>query len=193
MEVTFDQHIGIFENAVPSNICNNVIKNFNQNIDKSVNRQDAEGGLPKIYKNDLHLRYQDIDIEFCKNFAHNLFKNILPLYVSQYQLNNLMPPIKIVDFKVQKTSPSGGYHVWHIEQGFDEPTSKRIMVYTLYLNDVEEGGETEFLIQSKRVKPKQGTVCIFPASYTHIHRGNPPLSGSKYIITGWLEYLENKP
>jgi hypothetical protein len=58
----------------------------------------------------------------------------------------------------------------------------------LYLNDVEDGGETEFLYQRMRVKPKQGTLLIWPAGFTHTHRGNPPLSNNKYVITGWSEF-----
>ena len=58
----------------------------------------------------------------------------------------------------------------------------------LYLNDVKEGGETEFLYQHKRYQPKEGTLLIFPAGFTHTHRGNPPISNDKYIVTGWLEF-----
>jgi len=60
--------------------------------------------------------------------------------------------------------------------------------WMVYLNDVEEGGETEFLYQHKRLKPEQGTLVIWPASFTHTHRGNPPLSNDKYIVTGWTEF-----
>ena len=65
----------------------------------------------------------------------------------------------------------------------------RIMAWMIYLNDVEDGGETEFLYQSMRVKPKQGTLVLWPAHFTHMHRGNPPLSGEKYIMTSWLEFI----
>jgi hypothetical protein len=58
----------------------------------------------------------------------------------------------------------------------------------IYLNDVEDGGETEFIYQSTRVKPKKGTVVIAPSSFTHTHRGNPPLNGEKYIFTSWIEF-----
>ena len=58
----------------------------------------------------------------------------------------------------------------------------------MYLNDCNEGGETEFLFQHKRIKPKAGTIVISPAAWTHTHRGNPPLSGEKYMINGWLEF-----
>ncbi len=67
---------------------------------------------------------------------------------------------------------------------------RRIIVVTLYLNTVEEGGETEFLYQQKRILPTQGTLVLFPAGWTHTHRGNPPLKGDKYILTTWLEFSE---
>ena len=57
----------------------------------------------------------------------------------------------------------------------------------LYLNYVDDGGETEFLYQHKRFKPEAGKLLIWPAPWTHLHRGNPPLKGEKYIITSWIE------
>ena len=60
------------------------------------------------------------------------------------------------------------------------------MAWMVYLNDVEEGGETEFLYQKRKVKPKKGTILIWPGGYTHLHRGNPPMS-DKYIATGWWQ------
>ena len=69
-------------------------------------------------------------------------------------------------------------------KGFEnEP---RAFVFSIYLNDVEEGGETEFLHFSKRVKPKTGRIVIWPAAFPYLHRGNPPLSGEKYILTSWM-------
>ena len=62
----------------------------------------------------------------------------------------------------------------------------RWVAWMVYLNDVEEGGETEFLYQSLRIKPKKGMAVIWPGTYTHLHRGNPPLKGDKYILTGWF-------
>ncbi len=95
-------------------------------------------------------------------------------------------PFHFTGLKIQKTLPTEGYHVWHIEhnKGFDnEP---RAFVFSIYLNDVEEGGETEFLHFSKRCKPKTGRIVIWPAGFPYLHRGNPPLSGEKYILTSWM-------
>jgi hypothetical protein len=194
MKVTFDQHIGIFEDAVPKEWCESIINIFEENKKSHLDRQSGEN-TPVSVKQDKSLFLHQYSPKLTKEFSSNFFKTIYPRYLSLCKVDNfvLSPNISIEGFKVQKTLPTEGYHLWHIENDVIDHM-KRVMVYTLYLNDIEEGGETEFLIQSKRIKPKQGTICIFPASYTHIHRGNPPLSGEKYIITGWLSYnLETKP
>lgn len=86
---------------------------------------------------------------------------------------------------LQKTEPSEGYHQFHCENnGWDE--TKRSLVWMIYLNDVEEGGETEFLYQKLRIKPRKNRAVIWPGSFTHLHRGLPPLIGTKYILTGWF-------
>jgi len=188
MEAIFDQHIGIFENAVPKEWCENVIDLFNKNPHNQFSRQTAEK-VTKLQKEDMHLALGHLNKGMAEEFAHNFFSSVYPLYLSEYKITPqiLDSSMYVDDFKVQKTSPTQGYHLWHVETNalFH---SHRVMAYTVYLNTVEEGGETEFLIQSRRLKPKQGTVCIFPAGYTHIHRGNPPLSGVKYIMTGWISY-----
>ena len=56
----------------------------------------------------------------------------------------------------------------------------------IYLNDIEEGGETEYQYQLRRIKPTTGTVVMFPAGMTHVHKGNLVMGQeNKYIVTGW--------
>lgn len=194
MKATFDQHIGVFEDAVPKEWCNNLIDIFEKNIDKANDRKDKHPTITEDIFFGLQLIEEGKYVSLCQEFADNFWKFIYPQYEKKYKLSELFTtvPLIIDDFKLQKTLPTQGYHVWHIENDpYSLQTVNRVMVYTLYLNDVEEGGETEFLIQGKRVKPKQGTVCIFPSYYTHIHRGNPPLSGEKYIMTGWILHQSN--
>ena len=61
------------------------------------------------------------------------------------------------------------------------------MAWMVCLQPAEEGGETEFLFQSKRIKLDVGSLLIWPAGYTHMHRGGF-LTGdiTKYIVTGWF-------
>ncbi|MGL5391092.1 MAG: 2OG-Fe(II) oxygenase [Shewanella sp.] len=85
----------------------------------------------------------------------------------------------------------GGYPHWHSEQfpqnGHNEALH-RVLLYMFYLNDVPEGGETEFYYQQRSIRPKKGTMVIAPAGFTHSHRGNMPRSGDKYIVTSWVMF-----
>ena len=90
---------------------------------------------------------------------------------------------------VQKSLPHQGYHAWHGEISSLQ-TASRIVAYTLYLNDVEKDGETEFLYQGVKIKPEAGKLIFFPGIYTHPHRGNPIYEGVKYLVTGWYTWDE---
>ena len=111
-------------------------------------------------------------------------------YTKKYGILNSLPRHQISPYiKIQRYKPSQGYHVWHEETGALH-CSHRMLVVALYLNTVEEGGETEFLYQSMRVKPVQGTLIIHPGGFTHTHRGNPPLKGVKYFMNTWIVSVE---
>ena len=88
------------------------------------------------------------------------------------------------DCKIKKIPQGGGFHNWHFENGVIGATP-RTFVIQVYLNDDFEGGETEFLYQNRREQAVQGDVLIFPAGFTHTHRGNPPIGGTKYLATTW--------
>ncbi|MBB3168951.1 2OG-Fe(II) oxygenase [Simiduia aestuariiviva] len=85
----------------------------------------------------------------------------------------------------------GGYHHWHSEV-YPHPADPRqdslhrVLVFMYYLNDVAEGGETEFLYQARKVRPSAGSLVLFPTDFTHTHRGCVPASEDKYILTSWV-------
>jgi hypothetical protein len=87
------------------------------------------------------------------------------------------------------TADSGGYPYWHCElypkDGAAE-TLHRTLLWTVYLNDGFEAGETEFYYQKRLVQPRTGALLLAPAAFTHTHRGNRPRGGDKYIATSWL-------
>lgn len=83
----------------------------------------------------------------------------------------------------------GGYPYWHSEvyPKLDHGEAlHRVVLWTLYLNDGFEAGETEFLHQGRKIVPKTGTLLIAPAGFTHTHRGNRPRGTDKYIATSWI-------
>ena len=83
----------------------------------------------------------------------------------------------------------GGYPYWHCElypRDASAETLHRHLLWTLYLNDEFEEGETEFLFQQLKVKPRTGSLLIAPTAFTHTHRGNRPQNGDKFIATSWI-------
>tara|TARA_R100000406_G_scaffold87424_1_gene72092 strand:- start:237 stop:845 length:609 start_codon:yes stop_codon:yes gene_type:complete len=184
----FDNHIGIFHNFFPEKLMESYIKHFEKSNEQNLtwtrpNPEDRKDkAIPTIM--DFEEKYFPYNNnEFIKIFFNECYK----LYVDKYDLLKELQRHTIYEMKVQKTKPSEGYHVWHTEN-MQKEVSNRIAVFGLFLNDVKEGGETEFLYQKLRVKPVKNTLIIWPANYTHFHRGNPPISNDKYLLTGWVEY-----
>jgi hypothetical protein len=83
----------------------------------------------------------------------------------------------------------GNYNYWHCEVYPQAPLNEplhRTLLFMFYLNDVAEGGQTEFYYQKKAISPKAGRMVIAPAYFTHTHRGCVPVSNDKYILTSWI-------
>jgi hypothetical protein len=94
-------------------------------------------------------------------------------------------------FNIQYYKPSEAFYSWHFERASSKhPTCNRHLVWMTYLNDVENDGETEFYYQQLKIKPEKGKTVIFPADWTHTHRGIPSKKDEKYIITGWFNFLK---
>lgn len=197
MNAEYKEFIGIYRGVYPDNYCQHLINEFERlvNSGAGVNRQRGEGA-PKHRKNDMQLGLNfgvHTAADFNGTCATNVFFNGLQQCYDQYteQFSVLKDgSIHGTAMKMQRTDPGGGYHVWHAEQGNKEH-AERVLVYMLYLNDLgeQDGGETEFLYQRLRFRPEANTMILWPAAYTHAHRGNTVLGDcSKYIVTGWFYY-----
>ena len=127
------------------------------------------------------------DFDLCRYFYHKLHEVYTEQYMEKYQMLKNSDQHSPKGMSVQRTEPHQGYHVWHQESA-NIGSSVRVVNYMLYLNDVEEGGETEFLYQGVKIKPEAGKLVIFPTNYMYPHRGNPIYKDKKYIITGWYTY-----
>ena len=190
--------IAIFDNAFSDEFCDKLIDYFewSKQNHKTWNRFDSENS-PEQIKNDNSTSLTNFVDDRCftndntnlvQEFNNIFFDTWYKEYTKFFSVLDNTGEHGIYTHKIQKTNPGGGYHVWHFENG-DMTSSRRLGVYALYLNDVEIGGETEFLYLRQRIEPKKGRLVIFPAGYVFTHRGNPPLTNDKYIMTGWLEYV----
>ena len=187
IEGKFEDFIGVYRRFVHHEICNNIISNFEDYL--KVNPDYGQYGsdqMPekKLARNDVSMMYDDFELGLSAHFYKYLnaaFENYKQEYdhISRVKLSS-------VGLKVQKTPVGGGYHTWHYENS-SFTAANRELAWMVYLNDMPDGeAETEFLYQKKRYKPQTGTLLIWPAGMTHVHRGNTVFTHDKYIATGWF-------
>lgn len=188
-----EKHVGIFERAIPADLCDKFVEFYDNAEAAGITKTRQElGDSEKSEKDDSALVIEPVftlratNYEFVGTFL-DLFWAFYAKYTEHYWVLKDAPRHYVHTIKIQKTRPSQGYHIWHAEDVAPH-MQNRLTAFILYLNDVEEGGETEFLFESLRVRPTKGTLVVWPAGYTHTHRGNPPLSGAKYIATAWTEF-----
>ena len=191
-----ENFVGVYENAFGNDFCDRAIKFFDdmEQAGYTRSRQQEDGKSLKTQRNDQSFFLTEENVvglaltnTIANPFNAVFWSTIYPFYVDEFDIIKTSERHQMADVKVQKTKIGGGYHSWHYESS-GASVARRLLTYILYLNDVDEGGETEFLYYPKRIKPKAGTMILFPGAFTHTHRGNPPISNEKYILTGWVEF-----
>ena len=132
----------------------------------------------------MNIRSTEVAQSILKVVNKHLFE-----YAQELGLLDQMGELHTMDCLIQKSNADtfDSYSKWHSEAG-ELSNCDRAMAWMIYLNDNFEGGETEFKFQKHREVPEAGTLVMWPASFTHTHRGGMILSGTKYIATGWIHY-----
>ena len=197
-----DDFITVYKNFMPSAVCNDIINFYRQwkeqavkqhmekdlrsrqafdNYEESMTgeRQFSSGSLGR---SDLSIMLETLNTPLTARVQQYLQSGVND-YCAQYNALN-STPLTSWSVKMQETPAGGGYHIYHYERGSWSETSREL-VWMIYLNEDFEGGETEFLYQKRRIQPTTGTLLIWPAGFTHVHRGNPPIGQDKYILTTW--------
>lgn len=192
LDYTIKNFLYVKDNALDAMTCEKIIKEFDENWDRFSQTTTASEGKDQFSDGRLGRDDYQLFLPSCLDWLFNDINECafegLQDYSSVIGSASKSTFVSSVA-KLQKTPVGGGFSTWHHEQG-PARSSGRALVWAIYLNDVEEGGETEFLYQHERVKAKQGRLVIWPAGITHPHRGNPPYSNEKYIATGWFSYPE---
>jgi len=179
-----------YPNAFSKDFCDKVIETFellhSQRQTFSQNSLARNGDDRVMYDWAPHSQMHYYQHELVQEFFRGIdtcYKDYAEKYAMLKEVSTHSPK----GMCIQRSSPHQGYHVWHVENSGNFSGS-RVVAYTAYLNDVDFGGETEYLYQGIKVKPETGKVALWPSAWTHPHRGNPIYSGYKYIITGWYTY-----
>jgi len=176
-------------------ICNDILKYWDYNKDKSSNGETSSYGKSQVIKSVKESN--EIVIPFYKsNEPWNEYKEQLYKIIAKYRKKYPEMDDNVAfglgeHYNLQNYPVGGGFKEWHFENDFSskEINAHRCLVFMTYLNDVEDGG-TEFKYQNIISPAKKGLTLIWPAYWTHTHRGVVSKTKEKTIVTGWLNYVD---
>lgn len=168
-------------------VCDRLLDIFESNLDISGKGKSVNFQVDTTYKDSTdiaaeHLLNKGISLDFYNTTLQecfNLYNDVYPYSgKNKYSLKE--------SYNIQKYEVGGGFHAWHSERAAAVPLVYRHLVFMTYLNDITDGGETEFYHQRIKIKPEKGLTLIWPVDWTFLHRGIPSNTQIKYVTTGWV-------
>jgi hypothetical protein len=167
-------------------VCDKIIDYF-----ESSPQHDGISGnnMNKSFKSCKEVILNDINII---NEYSKLLQEVVNNYIRIFPRCNASQPWTIISpVQIQKYEPGEAYFGWHTERSVTfEPMVSRHLVFMTYLNDVTDGGGTEFYHQKLITEARKGSTLIWPVDWTFTHRGEVSPTQTKYIITGWFNYYQ---
>ena len=180
----------------PLSICDELITYFESNTNKQ-NKGVSGAGENLDIKNSIDITISPKEIKLPGNevfdkYFSNLFSCYQDYVIQWPFLTKFTDDLQIGDFNLQRYQSGQHFQLVHTERS-SLGTLHRIFAWMTYLNDVDikEGGSTFFSHYDLEVQPKKGLTLIWPAEWTHAHKGNLLNADSKYIITGWMHFPNN--
>ena len=175
---------------ISKNVCKDIINFFKKNEDLQTKGLVGQ----RLYNKNVK---QSNEILLDVNSFVNLFPDycnelqmVLENYKKKYYFSNDVHSYSIKqDIKIQHYKKNEGFKVWHFENDGTKKYVTRHLVFMTYLNTVKNGG-TDFLYQDLTTKAEEGLTLIWPAQWTHTHKGQISECSEKFIVTGWYSFNE---
>ena len=162
-----------------------VLKDYHKNNTEYKYGSEATHDKDTKQSTDVNIQFVSNN-KFIKDYTNYLI-NGLKAYSKKYEYFNSELTIS-EGFNIQHYGPGQGFKRWHNERD-QYQSHQRALVFMTYLNDVPDGGGTEFAYYPEiKIKAKRGLSLLWPTDFTHTHRGIIS-QHDKYIITGWFHHL----
>lgn len=188
MMENLSHYIRVWDGLFKPELCASFIERFEKLDDRQVRTSEYS------WSNDYR-KFKEVDVKQNLAFADLMdpyYSRIAQVY-DHYKLvtgAKFFPPKHSFENARMKKYLNDDYEQfgWHADVG-DKPSSSRYLAMFVYLNDVDEGGETEFSNVDFTIKPMCGRIVVFPPMWMYEHRGKKPISNSKYILSTYLHYV----
>jgi hypothetical protein len=178
--------------SIPDELCDEIQRMFDEEGDNR-GPGNTHGGINAAIKDTLDFTIPKQSNKWAK--IDQFLADELNLNLGEYLKSlSTIPEYSLFDkkyfsdsvFMLQRYTKSKGKYIYHNDFGINyEDGTHRVITYLWYLNDVDEGGQTE-LWGNRRIKPEKGKLVLFPSHWAFPHTGKMPISHDKLIITGWL-------
>jgi len=182
--------IGVYDKVTSPKMCKKIINFFEDNKNLHIRgRYSLNGQIvrdPSV-KDSMDL-YMEFNVDAIPNIIiAKVLNAYTSLYIDTFTSTEIVDEFSVdMGYNLQRYNPGQGYHLLHCENSGNK--SNRVLAWTLYLNTVTEGGGTYYPEYDKTIDAVEGRLCIFPAFWTHAHKGIVSNTETKYIATGWYVY-----
>ncbi len=175
---------------LPKDLCQRIIEHCQQDPRRHPGHTVGSRGEKKSY-DDVKVS-TDLEIETAGAWSavyaelHEPVSRVVLSVAAQFPSLQVWP-LRCTGYKIQHYRKDEGHFKWHFD-ALGPGAWERQLAVIIYLNSVERGGETCFHRQNLRVKPVAGDALFFPTFWTHMHCGEVPTSGDKYIISSFVRF-----
>ena len=180
-----ENNIRIYDNAMSPEDCKKIIELFETNKDQIQAFNTGRKEYSEIDIDKFETPWSETKEKFISMMKTHMDKFMKDVKI---QISDFPPIIDMENIRIKKYLPNDKDEFKTHVDVLRALIAKRFLVYILYLNDVEEGGETYLPKQNIKVKPKAGRLLMFPPFWTHEHRGVKLQKGIKYIATTWIVF-----
>lgn len=181
------EYLKLYENIIPKDHCDHIINEFENSSSEYIVR-DIDG-VVKFTEINLNKSQKWEGLIY---YILDICNSKIQTYKKEFNIDGKQFPSKygFEEIRIKRYLPNN-YDEFslHVDSS-DIFSCKRHISFLFYLNDVDQGGETVFGDPGEIIiKPKAGNLLMFPPLWTYLHAGKKPISGPKYIITTYVNYV----
>jgi len=184
-------YVQTFDATLPADFCRQLIAEFLQTTEQHLVRKPGwRAGLDASSWTELDVSALADDA--FKGFFYKQIEDHLALYNQRLGLTLPIPNTpQVSQMRIKRyVAGTGEGFQPHFDAIYE--VAHRYLVFLWYLNDVEEGGETEFCDLGIKVPARTGKLLVFPPYWMFQHAGRPPISGDKYILSMYLLFPQQR-
>ncbi len=170
--------IKVYDNVLPTSACLSLTNFFDKQ--EKVSRKSSIASFTEINLNNL---------PSAKNYLNELVKlqiSLFKQYESELPEKFKLPPLKLFEEFRLKCYNKNDIFDWHCDVA-DITSAKRYLAFLWYLSDVEDNSGKTTFFNNLKIKPKQGSVVVFPPMWMFPHKGDL-VTSKKYIMSSYCNF-----